>query len=269
MSTEFEASTIPSTPPWPFPTSTRTSSTHDTPWNKGSGSHSGFRHKHMQDNYKPYLKEDLKYSQASISFDEFLKCILHVPPELCRQEKPLIENIVNSKRYQDMLQRYVARIHHETECYYPFTELVNHATAQLRESNEFVVSFCRNDPIIVKGSYAQRKPDGGGVEHGVENEGEREGVDNISRGGPEGIVFLWTDFISFLEFKVREFVLNAAKTLPLEVLGLALRLSSAVFPPVASISTRPVASKSNTNQVVHKLNQKNDTQSLLLLHLTA
>lgn len=223
----------------------------------------------MQDNYKPYLKEDLKYSQASISFDEFLKCILHVPPELCRQEKPLIENIVNSKRYQDMLQRYVARIHHETECYYPFTELVNHATAQLRESNEFVVSFCRNDPIIVKGSYAQRKPDGGGVEHGVENEGEREGVDNISRGGPEGIVFLWTDFISFLEFKVREFVLNAAKTLPLEVLGLALRLSSAVFPPVASISTRPVASKSNTNQVVHKLNQKNDTQSLLLLHLTA
>lgn len=271
MSTEFEASTTPSTPPRPFLTSKRTSSTHDTPWNKGSGSHSGFRHKHTQDDYKPYLKEDLKYSQASISFDEFLKHILYISPEWCRQEKLLIEKIVDSKRYQDMLQCYAAPIHHETERYYPFLELVNHATGQLRESDEFVVSFCRNDPIIVKGSYAQRKPDGGGVEHGVVNEGERGGVDNISQGGPEGNAFLWTDFVSFLEFKVREFVLNAAKTLPSEALGLASSqyaqlwhfsycrlikcldhagLSSAVFPPAASTSTlpRPITTKANGNQ---------------------
>jgi hypothetical protein len=230
MSTEFEASTVPSTPPRPFPASTRTSSTHDTPWNKGSGSHSVFRHKHTQDDYKPYLKEDLKYSQASISFDEFLKHILHVPHEWCRQEKPLIliKKIVNSKRYLDMLQRYTARIHHEMEHYHAFTELVNHAMDQLRDSEEFVVSFCRNDPVIVKGSYAQRKPDGAGVEHDVLNEGERDGVDNLSKEGPRGNALFWTDFISFLEFKVREFVLNAAKTLPSEALGLALSKYSVV-----------------------------------------
>ena len=108
MSTEFEASTIPSTPPWPSLTSKRTNSTNYTPWNKGSGSYSGFRHKHTQDDYKSYLKEDLKYSQASISFDEFLKHILqHISPRWCRQGKPLIEKIVDSKRYQDMLWHYL------------------------------------------------------------------------------------------------------------------------------------------------------------------
>jgi hypothetical protein len=149
-------------------------------------------------------------------------------PLWCRQEKPLIEKIVNSKRYQDMLPRFTARIHHETERYHPFTELVNHAMEQLRDSEEFVVSFCRNDPIIVKGSYAQRKPDGAGVEHDVLNEGERGGVDNLSKEGPHGNTFFWTDFISFLEFKVRGFVLNAAKTLPSEALGLALSKYSVV-----------------------------------------
>jgi hypothetical protein len=55
--------------------STRTSSLQDTPWSKGSGSHSGFRSRHPQDDYKPYLKEDLECSKASITFDEFLKLI--------------------------------------------------------------------------------------------------------------------------------------------------------------------------------------------------
>jgi hypothetical protein len=170
-----------------------------------------------------------------------------------------------------MLRRYTARIRHETERYHPFTELVNHAMDQLRDGEEFVVSFCRNDPVIVKGSYAQRKPDGAGVEHDVLNEGERGGVDNLSKEGPHGNAFFWTDFISFLEFNVKVFILNAAKTLPSEALGVALSkyaqlshfsycrlikgsdhagLSSAVFPPAPSTSTvpPPIASKSNANQ---------------------
>jgi hypothetical protein len=80
MSSAFEASTLPSTPPRIFDTSTRTSSFEDTPWNKGSGSHSGFRNKHTQDDYKPYLKEDLERSKTSITFDEFLKHILRISP---------------------------------------------------------------------------------------------------------------------------------------------------------------------------------------------
>jgi len=214
MSPVFEPSALPSTPSRVVNNSTRTSSFQDTPWSKGSGSHSGFRNRHTQDDYKPYLKEDLRCSKASIAFDEFLKHILRVSPEWRLQEKSSIEKIVNSKRYQDMLQCYTSQIHHETERYHPFTELVNHAMEQLRGQDEFVVSFCRNDPIIVKGSYAQRKPDSTGVENDVVNEGERGGVDNLSKEGPVGNAFFWTDVISFLEFKVKLFILSAEKTLP-------------------------------------------------------
>jgi hypothetical protein len=95
-----------------------------------------------------------------ITFDQFLKHILRVPPAWSFQEKSRIKAIVSTKRYQDMQQRYTARIHNETERYHPFTELVNHAMEKLRAQNKFVVSFCRNDPIIIKGSHAQRKPKG-------------------------------------------------------------------------------------------------------------
>ena len=221
MSSAFGPSTLPSTPPRVINNSTRTSAFEDTPWSKGSGSNSGFRNRHTQDDYKPYLKEDLECSKASITFDEFLKHILRVPPEWRLQGKPSIEKIVNSKRHQDMLQRYASQIHHETERYHPFTELVNHAMQKLRGREEFVVSFCRNDPIIVRGSYAQRKPDGTGVESEVVNGGERGGVDNLSKGGPAGNAFLWTDLVSFLEFKVKIFILSAEKTFPSETIGLA------------------------------------------------
>ena len=66
---------------------------------------------------------------------------------------------------------------------------------KLRSKGEFVVSFCRNYPIIVKGSYAQRKPDGSGVENDVLNEGKRGGVDNLSKGGRVGNAFFWSDLI--------------------------------------------------------------------------
>jgi hypothetical protein len=208
---KFEPSALPFTPQM-VNDSTRTSSLQDTPWSKGSGSRSGFCIRHTQDDYKPYLKEDLECCRASITFDQFLRHILRVPPEWRLQQKQSIETIVNSKRYQDMLPRYTSQIHHEAERYHPFTELVNHVMEKLRGREEFVVAFCRNDPIIIKGSYAQRKPDCTGVENDVVNEGERGGVDDLSKGGPVRNAFFWTDLVSFLEFKIKALVLNARKT---------------------------------------------------------
>ena len=109
------------------------------------------------------------------------------------------------------------------------SELVNHAMEKLRGREEFVMSFCRNDSIIVKGSYAQRKPDGAGVENYVLNEGERGGVDNLSKGGPVGNAFFWTDLVSFLEFKVKACMLRAVKTLPAETIGLASSTHRCLF----------------------------------------
>lgn len=76
------------------------------PWNKGSGL--DFAADIRKKTIKPHLKEDLECSKASITFDEFLK---RVPPEWSLQEKPRIEKIVYSKRYQDMLQRWYQAIH--------------------------------------------------------------------------------------------------------------------------------------------------------------
>jgi hypothetical protein len=207
--------------------STRTSLLQDTPWSRGSGSHSEFHNRHTQDDYKPYLKEDLKCNKATITFDEFLKHILRVSPEWSQQEKST--NIVNSKRYNDMLELYTSQIHHETERYHPFVELVNHAMETLRGREELVMSFCRNDPIIVKGSYAHQKPDVVGVENGVLNEGERGGVDNLSKKGPAGNAFFWADLVSFLEFKVKAFMLHSGDTLPAETMGRASSTHCCLF----------------------------------------
>ena len=199
--------------------STRTSLLQDTPWSRGSGSHSEFHNRRTQDDYKPYLKEDLKCNKAKITFDEFLKHILRVSPEWRHQEKSTIHSIVNSKRYKDMLELYTSQIYHETERYHPFVELVNYAMETLCGREEFIMSFCRNDPIIVKGSYAQRKPDVAGVENGVLNEGERGGVDKLSKKGPAGNPFFWADLVSFLEFKAKVFKLHAGNTLPADTIG--------------------------------------------------
>ena len=143
------------------------------------------------------------------------------PHEWSFQEKPRIKAIVSTKLYQDMQQRYTTWIHNETKRYHLFTELVNHAMEKLRAQNKFVVSFCRNDPIIIKGSHAQRKPNGVGVESDVLNEGERGGVDNLSKEEPVRNAFSWIDLVSFLEFKVKMFVLSAGKTTPSEAIGRA------------------------------------------------
>ena len=67
------------------------------PWSRGSGSHSEFHNRRMQDDYKPYLKEDLKCNKVKITFDKSLKHILHVSPEWHHQEKSTIHSSVNLK----------------------------------------------------------------------------------------------------------------------------------------------------------------------------
>ena len=121
MESAILSSALPFTPPRMVNNSTRTSLLQDTPWSRGSGSHSEFHNRHTQDNYKPYPKEDLKCNKATVTFDEFLKDILRVSPEWSHQEKSTIHNIVNLKRYKDMLELYTSQIHHKTERYHPLS----------------------------------------------------------------------------------------------------------------------------------------------------
>ena len=208
----------PSTPPRQASASMRTNSLQDTPWNKGSGSHSHFDAQNTQQEYTPYLEEDLKKSKVTISFEQFLTHILRVSPEWRNQEKIRINKIAKSEEYNKKLQTYAKEVTRETDRYLPFAELANYVMKQLMKQlqgkEEPDICFCRKDPIIVRGSCAQRKPDVCTAHKDVMNEGERGGVDNLSKGGPPGYPFCWVDLISFWEFKRAisdlEFLLNQA-----------------------------------------------------------
>ena len=191
----------PSTPPRQISASVRTSSLQDTPWNKGSGSHSRFNTQNTQQEYKPYLEEDLKNSKVTIPFEEFLTHILRVSPEWRDQTKTLIDKITESEEYNQNLEAYTADIARETDRYHPFAELANYVMQQLQGKKEPDICFGRNDPIIVRGSCAHRKPDVCTAHKDVVNEGERGGVDNLSKKGPAECPFHWADLISFWEFK--------------------------------------------------------------------
>ena len=208
----------------------RTSSLQDTPWNKGSGSHSHFDAQNTQQEYKPYLEEDLKKSKVTISFEQFLTHILRVSPEWRNQEKTRIDNIAKSEEYIKKLKTYAKEVTRDTDRYRPFAELANYVMKQLQGKGEPDICFCRNDPIIVRGSCAQRKPDVCTAHKDVMNEDERGGVDNLSKEGPAGSPFRWVDLISFWEFKRAisdlEFLLNQADPSSLSRSGAVGLLSS-------------------------------------------
>ena len=128
-----------------------------------------------------------------------------------------------------MPEIYTSQIYHETERYHPFVELVNHAMETLCGREEFIMYFCCNDPIIVKGSYAQWKPDVAGVKNGVLNEGKRKGIDNLSKKGPASNPFFWVNLVSFLEFKAKVFKLHAGNTLPADTIGQASSMQYCLF----------------------------------------
>ena len=66
----------------------------------------------------------------------------------------------------------------------------------------FNICFCRNDPIIVGGSSAARKPDVAGMRYQSLQVSERSSIDNLMKDGPDGACFWWTEVLLFLEFKL-------------------------------------------------------------------
>jgi hypothetical protein len=188
----------PSTPPTTKPPSL---TIHNTPHSQGSSSHYTYHSQHFQDHYKPYLKEDLKH-KCSISFDEFLNDILHLPADWIEQSESQISNIVKEKSFLDKISAYCQPVEHETHRYPPFIVLANYVLEKLDQNSESSLSFCRNDPIYVKGSSGQRKPDVVGVRWECLKVLNRLSVDNLMKGGPEEMAFCWTELLSFWEFKL-------------------------------------------------------------------
>jgi hypothetical protein len=116
-----------STPP---PTEPPSLTIHSTPHSQGSGSHYSYHSQNLQDHYKPYLKEDLKHKRT-ITFDEFLNEILHLPTDWIKQNKSQISCIVNTKLFLDKVSTYCEPVGRETHRYPPFIILANYVVLQV------------------------------------------------------------------------------------------------------------------------------------------
>ena len=91
---------------------------HSTPHSQGSGSHYSYHLQNLQNHYKPYLKEDLKHKHT-ISVDEFLNEILHLPTDWIVQNESQITFIVNTKPFFNKVSMYCKPVGCETH-HYPF-----------------------------------------------------------------------------------------------------------------------------------------------------
>ena len=172
-----------------------------TPYSQGSSSNYSYQSQNHQSDYKPYLKEDLKH-QYTVTFDEFLNDILHLAPDWIAKNASRISDIVHTQRFGKMISKYREPVTQETSRYPPFIVLANHAINQLDHKPDSNICFCRNDPVLVGGSRAERKPDVAGVRHQSLEVSERSSVDKLMKDGPDGACFWWTEVLLFVEFKL-------------------------------------------------------------------
>ena len=103
-----------------------------------------------------------------------------------------------------MVETYAQPITHESERYHPFVTLANHVLGGLRKALGAVTSFvtlCRNDPMYIRGSDADRKPDNAIVDVDAAQKGARISVDNMSKEGPAEEPFSWWELLGFCEHK--------------------------------------------------------------------
>jgi hypothetical protein len=180
---------------------------HSTPHSQGSGSHYSYHSRNLQEHYKPYLKEDLKHKRT-ITFDAFLNEVLHLSTDWIERNASHIRGIVDTKPFLAMISKYCEPMAHETHRYSPFIVLANHVVGKLAHNSESNLSFCRNDPIHVRGSSGQRKPDVVGVIWRCLQLAARSSVDNLMKDGPNGQPFWWTELLAFLEFKLNRYDLS-------------------------------------------------------------
>jgi hypothetical protein len=107
-----------------------------------------------------------------------------------------MENDSNFQKYMANYNRWDA-YKHETELYKPFVELANYCLGKKSK-----IQFCRDDPTIVLGSDAERKPNTVNIWWAALALGSRTSVDNLSGGGPGKLdAFHWMEILAFWEFK--------------------------------------------------------------------
>ena len=197
-----------STQPAGSATIAQSNSLQTTSYNQGSGSNCSHQSLHGQDDYKPYLREDLAH-QYKTGFDEFLDDILCYGRSVDNANPSQNHDIVSDNRFQTLLSKYREPAYQGTDRYSPFIELANHVIDQLSASSDLdpnsSIQFCRNDPATIQGSRGIRKPDVVVVLKKSLEVPERGDVDNLMRHRPSKEAdFWWAELLVFFEFKLVE-----------------------------------------------------------------
>ncbi|KAJ7877096.1 hypothetical protein B0H14DRAFT_2713241 [Mycena olivaceomarginata] len=117
------------------------------------------------------------------------------------------EDITADEDFKRKLDTYLnAKIQKEEHLYNPFVLLANDCLDKLGVK-QHMFQFCRDDPVFLLGSKANRKPDVMNVGVDVLGKynplffGKRLGVDDMSDKGPR-TAFHWREILSFWEFKL-------------------------------------------------------------------
>ncbi|KAJ7025736.1 hypothetical protein C8F04DRAFT_1127406 [Mycena alexandri] len=178
---------------------------HTTPFKKGSGSNQNYASDHTQGDYEAYLKQDVA-EEVIITVADFLEWILLAPPGW--ETELDTQSIVGEDQFKTLLAKYVEvankeTSHRETTMYRPFIELANRCLIDLglrkKKPVDSDLIFCRNDPTIIRGSDAQRKPDVLNVLMGI-MKARKLNIDELLDKGPSE-PFYWPNVLAFWEFK--------------------------------------------------------------------
>jgi hypothetical protein len=169
-----------------------------TPGNRGSGGNAQADVRSTQDDYAPFL-EDVA-NERGLSVELFLREILHIPSEwgTARMRK-----LATTQAFRLKLDDYKKDVKREVDLYKPFIELANFCLEKFGMKDR--LQFCRNDPTIIRGSQAKRKPDVVNVRTAALGIKERGGKpEHMHDDGPTtGGAFHWRELRSFWEFKVK------------------------------------------------------------------
>lgn len=152
-----------------------------TPFGEYSGSNTAHRIRTHHSDYEPYIRMDLKQMEE-IDFAVFMRAIFGIDSDTMVTQLQRIP-----KKFADALSQYVKPVGHEKERYEPFIDLVNAAIVSAK--SHMVV----NDPLIVRGSPAERKPDIVTTSP-VAQESNGDVKERLH----------WAQINTFLEFKVRD-----------------------------------------------------------------
>jgi len=166
-----------------------------------------YQSEHTQNIYKPYLAADID-DTLEVSFDDFLQTAFDLPANW--EDDPQLVDITTTLAFRKLLSVYATKVEDETGRYHPFNTLANYIIAQLGEESSLV--FCRNDPVLARGSSAGRKPDSVVVQPSALQINTRISWDSLSEKGP-GLgkydAFYWHEILAFCVIKLKKLDLTS------------------------------------------------------------